>query len=57
MLRGVFLSLCLKGMVLSGWSKILTDISWLYSYMCVLFLPGSILWVVLSSVRVLLRPR
>ena len=43
MLRGVFLSLCLKGMVLSGWSKILTDISWLYSYMCVLYLLGSIL--------------
>ena len=57
MLRGVFLSLYLKGIVLSGLSKILTDIFWLYGYMCVLFLPGSNLWGVLPSVRVLLRPR
>ena len=56
-LKGVFLSLCLKGMFLSGWFKILTDIFWLYSYMCVLFLPGSILRDVPSSEHVLLRPR
>ena len=43
MLLGVYLSLCLRGMSLSGWSKILISPSWLYSYMHVLLLPGSIL--------------